>query len=182
MSDEMRVSFLSSRRHITWDFYDRPLYVLENSKVQITIQFKKKANFCCQFKTFSYPANSRRLFFIADISIMFQSTDFFIGLFEEHAADIDIIMENTKPKALEVQEPPRTRRSARLDQKRNPGFGSSSRSPTKDSFKRRKSGAGINESLYGGIETSDREESEAEEVEEPEVEQKVPTSKKILQK
>ena len=113
---------------------------------------------------------------------MFQSTDFFIGLFEEHAADIDIIMENTKPKALEVQEPPRTRRSARLDQKRNPGFGSSSRSPTKDSFKRRKSGAGINESLYGGIETSDREESEAEEVEEPEVEQKVPTSKKILQK
>ena len=91
-------------------------------------------------------------------------------------------MENTKPKALEVQEPPRTRRSARLDQKRNPGFGSSSRSPTKDSFKRRKSGAGINESLYGGIETSDREESETEEVEEPEVEQKVPTSKKILQK
>ena len=89
-------------------------------------------------------------------------------------------MENTKPKA-EVQEPPRTRRSARLDQKRNPGFGSSSRSPTKDSFKRRKSGAGINESLYG-VETSDREESEAEEVEEPEVEQKVPTSKKILQK
>ena len=110
---------------------------------------------------------------------MFQSTDFFIGLFEEHAADIDIIMENTKPKALEVQEPPRTRRSARLDQKRNPGFGSSSRSPTKDSFKRRKSGAGINESLYG-VETSDREESEAEEVEEPE-EQKVPTSKKTLQ-
>ena len=132
-----------------------------------------------QFKTFSYPANSRRLFFIADISIMFQSTDFSVGLFEEHAADIDIIMENTKPKALEVQEPPRTRRSARLDQKRNPGFGSSSRSPTKDSFKRRKSGAGINESLYG-VETSDREESEAEEVEEPE-EQKVPTSKKTLQ-
>merc|ERR1712079_150074 len=98
------------------------------------------------------------------------------GLFEEHAADIDIIMENTKPKALEVQEPPRTRRSARLDQKRNPEFGNSSRSPTKDSFKRRKSGAGINESLYGGIETSDREESEAEEVEEPEVEQKVPTN------
>ena len=152
------------------------------SKVQITIQFKKRPIFV---------ANSRRFltlqivvvyFFIADISIMFQSTDFFIGLFEEHAADIDIIMENTKPKALEVQEPPRTRRSARLDQKRNPGFGSSSRSPTKDSFKRRKSGAGINESLYGGIETSDREESEAEEVEEPEVEQKVPTSKKILQK
>ena len=89
-------------------------------------------------------------------------------------------MENTKPKA-EVQEPTRTRRSARLDQKRNPEFGSSSRSPTKDSFKRRKSGAGINESLYGGVETSDREEeSEAEEVEEPE-EHKVPTSKKILQ-
>jgi hypothetical protein len=106
------------------------------------------------------------------------------GLFEEHAAS-DIIMENTKPKALEVEEPTRTRRSARLDQKRNPGgrFGSSSRSPTKDSFKRRKSGAGINESLYGvgGVETSDREEeSEAEEVEEPE-EHKVPTSKKILQ-
>ena len=130
--------------------------------------------------TISYPENSRPIIFRRHFNNV-PALTFFIGLFEEHAAS-DIIMENTKPKALEVEEPTRTRRSARLDQKRNPGrFGSSSRSPTKDSFKRRKSGAGINESLYGvGVETSDREESEAEEVEEPE-EHKVPTSKKILQ-
>ena len=60
------------------------------------------------------------------------------------------------------------RRSLRLDQKRNPS-GSSCSSPTKENCKRRKSGAGLNESLYD--ETSDKEESEEEE------EPKVPTSK-----
>merc|ERR1711963_1336165 len=80
-----------------------------------------------------------------------------IGLFENE----DIIMED-KP-----------RRSLRLDQKRNPS--SSGTSPVKESTsKRRKSSAGLSESLYEAETTSDKEEDLAEEVEIEEA--KVPTN------
>ena len=67
---------------------------------------------------------------------------------------------------------PKPRRSSRLDQKRNPS--SSCTSPVKESTsKRRKSSAGLSESLYEAENTSDKEEDLAEvEIEEP----KVPTS------
>ena len=66
------------------------------------------------------------------------------------------------------------RRSLRLDQKRNPS--SSCTSPVKESTsKRRKSSAGLSESLYEAENTSDKEDDLVEEeveIEEP----KVPTS------
>ena len=69
-------------------------------------------------------------------------------------------------------EPNKPRRSSRLDQKRNPS--SSGTSPVKESSKRRKSSAGLSESLYEAEVTSDKEEDLAEEVEIEEA--KVPTS------
>ena len=69
-------------------------------------------------------------------------------------------------------EPNKPRRSSRLDQKRNPS--SSGTSPVKESSKRRKSSAGLSESLYEAEVTSDIEEDLAEEVEIEEA--KVPTS------
>ena len=67
----------------------------------------------------------------------------------------------------------------RLDQKRNPS--SSGTSPVKESFsKRRKSSAGLSESLYETETTSDKEEdlvTDEVEIEEP----KVPTSKYLVQ-
>ena len=60
----------------------------------------------------------------------------------------------------------------RLDQKRNPS--SSGTSPVKESSKRRKSSAGLSESLYEAETTSDKDEDFVEEVEIEEA--KVPTS------
>ena len=73
-------------------------------------------------------------------------------------------------------EPNKPRRSSRLDQKRNPS--SSGTSPVKESSKRRKSSAGLSESLYEAEVTSDIEEDLAEEVEIEEP--KVPTSEYYL--
>ena len=73
-------------------------------------------------------------------------------------------------------EPNKPRRSSRLDQKRNPS--SSCTSPVKESSKRRKSSAGLSESLYEAETTSDKEEDLAEEVEIEEA--KVPTSEYYL--
>ena len=74
-------------------------------------------------------------------------------------------------------EPNKPRRSSRLDQKRNPS--SSCTSPVKESTsKRRKSSAGLSESLYEAENTSDKEEDLAEEVEIEEP--KVPTSEYYL--
>ena len=65
----------------------------------------------------------------------------------------------------------------RLDQKRNPS--SSGTSPVKESSKRRKSSAGLSESLYEAeTTTSDKEEDLVEEVEIEEA--KVPTSEYYL--